>query len=154
MPLRTQFLRRLRRTRPQTRISLRVSNACYSVAKAVDESRLGQRQPLRRVDLGARAHRHRRLNLLEVSSAVALAAAPTRNAARVQPLNNFGDHLSHTHLAFLTLPCPPRAERAATMASMLLLLNSPSYWSPTVAPAHEGEPCRGRLAAGFGAVST
>ncbi len=31
----------------QTRSVLHVLTACYSVAKAVDESRLGQRQPLR-----------------------------------------------------------------------------------------------------------
>ena len=79
--------------------------------------------------------RHRRLNLLEVSSAVAPAAHPQRT--RVQHCI-IGDHTSHTHLAFLTLSCPPH-ERAATMASMLLLLNSPSYWSP-VAPTLRSRP--------------
>ena len=47
----------------QTRSVLLVWTACYSAAKAVDESRLGQRQPLAESISAPRAHRHR-LNLL------------------------------------------------------------------------------------------
>ena len=69
----------------QTRSVLHVSTACYSVAKAVDESRLGQRQPLRRLDLVERELRHRLSDLLGELAAAPFRSTATRNTARAQP---------------------------------------------------------------------
>ena len=69
----------------QTRSVLLVWIACYSVAKAVDESRLGQRQPLRRVDLVQRELRHRLSDLLGELAAAPFRSTANRNPAHAQP---------------------------------------------------------------------